>query len=382
MPHTPTDAPALREFSEWLNARRDLPVAEVFHDIVARFEARQSGAAGALTDEQVFAEMRKHDEWTTYGVHANVARLALKCYRALAAPSKADVPAVLTDARSDAMGDILALVDKFGRAAAEVAKLRRGDDIHVPVKAANEAREALKSRIRTALAVPADMVEVCAEDANNYCKILTLLGMEEEGDPVDGVRRLIAERDDLNEAAFKRVEALVDLDAIEVAAQACSALDLDTAQDRRDGGVVECPCCHGEGDVNLESDFCNFDGLALGVQFYGIGPAHGVAERYLRIANPRAVLELVKACRAASPEAAEAGWQPIETAPKEREVFFWLVPKTEDESYTDTSGRAIVANCKPYWKFARYGGWSSTMKAVLWREDLAAPPAAAPEVPT
>lgn len=36
------------------------------------------------------------------------------------------------------------------------------------------------------------MVSVIAEDANNYCRILTALGMEEEGDPVAEVERLIA----------------------------------------------------------------------------------------------------------------------------------------------------------------------------------------------
>lgn len=36
------------------------------------------------------------------------------------------------------------------------------------------------------------MVSVVAEDANNYCRILTALGMEEEGDPVTEVERLVA----------------------------------------------------------------------------------------------------------------------------------------------------------------------------------------------
>lgn len=33
-------------------------------------------------------------------------------------------------------------------------------------------------------------VRVTKEDANNYSRILTLLGMEEEGNPVEGVRQL------------------------------------------------------------------------------------------------------------------------------------------------------------------------------------------------
>ena len=39
------------------------------------------------------------------------------------------------------------------------------------------------------------MVSVTKEDANNYCRIVTLLGMEEEGSPVDGVEYLISLRD-------------------------------------------------------------------------------------------------------------------------------------------------------------------------------------------
>lgn len=36
------------------------------------------------------------------------------------------------------------------------------------------------------------MVEVTKEDANNYCRVLTALGMEEEGDPVAEIERLQA----------------------------------------------------------------------------------------------------------------------------------------------------------------------------------------------
>lgn len=40
------------------------------------------------------------------------------------------------------------------------------------------------------------MVEVTQEDANNYCRVLTALGMEEEGDPVAEIERLRASLDD------------------------------------------------------------------------------------------------------------------------------------------------------------------------------------------
>jgi hypothetical protein len=37
------------------------------------------------------------------------------------------------------------------------------------------------------------MVEVTQEDANNYCRVLAALGLEEEGDPVAEIERLRAE---------------------------------------------------------------------------------------------------------------------------------------------------------------------------------------------
>lgn len=50
------------------------------------------------------------------------------------------------------------------------------------------------------------MVEVTQEDANNYCRILTALGMEEEGDPVAAVEKLIAAADDDAELAHKAMQ--------------------------------------------------------------------------------------------------------------------------------------------------------------------------------
>ena len=92
----------------------------------------------------------------------------------------------------------------------------------------------------------------------------------------------------------------LNLDEIEAAARACTPLDLDSAQDHRadDDGWIECPHCGGEGIIELEGGYCNFDGKALGVQFYGIGHEFGAAERFIRAANPAVVLELVRIARA------------------------------------------------------------------------------------
>lgn len=53
--------------------------------------------------------------------------------------------------------------------------------------------------------------------------------------------------------------------------------DLATAERHTENETVECPLCH-EGEVEA-SDYCNIDGKALGVQFYGIGKEFGAHER-------------------------------------------------------------------------------------------------------
>jgi len=59
------------------------------------------------------------------------------------------------------------------------------------------------------------MVEVTQEDANNYCRVLTALGMEEEGDPADEIERLSAALRKANDQAehFERLWYLAKEDA-------------------------------------------------------------------------------------------------------------------------------------------------------------------------
>jgi len=59
---------------------------------------------------------------------------------------------------------------------------------------------------------------------------------------------------------------------------ACTKGDLSTAQRYIKAETVECPACHGDGEVDA-ADYCNFDGVALGVQFYGIGEHFGAHEK-------------------------------------------------------------------------------------------------------
>ncbi|UEP23146.1 hypothetical protein LL999_23160 [Burkholderia ambifaria] len=84
--------------------------------------------------------------------------------------------------------------------------------------------------------------------------------------------------------------------ALKQAALAATPQNIDSAQSidhYNDGRYIECPCCSGEGSVELEADFLNYDGMALGVQFYGIGNAPGAAEAYFRAASPASILALL-----------------------------------------------------------------------------------------
>lgn len=94
----------------------------------------------------------------------------------------------------------------------------------------------------------------------------------------------------------------LDLNELERFAKDATPQEIDASEiiEGDEGKIIECPICGGEGYVSLEADYCNFDDVAIGVQFYGIGNEHGAAERYYRAANPAVVLELVRRLRAAS----------------------------------------------------------------------------------
>jgi hypothetical protein len=87
------------------------------------------------------------------------------------------------------------------------------------------------------------------------------------------------------------------IEALKAAALAATPQDIDSAQEVErfpDGSrYCTCPACDGEGHVDLEADFCNYDGHALGVQFYGIGTEHGAAEAYFRAVKPATILALI-----------------------------------------------------------------------------------------
>ncbi|MCW2272432.1 hypothetical protein [Pseudomonas sp. JUb96] len=90
----------------------------------------------------------------------------------------------------------------------------------------------------------------------------------------------------------------LDLDAIEAAAKAATPQNFDSAQVAdTEEGWIECPGCGGEGSVELTADYLNYDGQALGVQFYGIGEPHVHAEAHYREARPAVVVAMVEEIR-------------------------------------------------------------------------------------
>lgn len=59
-------------------------------------------------------------------------------------------------------------------------------------------------------------------------------------------------------------------------------------------------------------------------------------------------------------------WQPIETAPRDEQVFFWVVTRTAEESYCDSSGKPIVSKHEPYLHQGKLKSWGATSKATHW----------------
>lgn len=101
------------------------------------------------------------------------------------------------------------------------------------------------------------------------------------------------------------------LDKLEALARAATPQNLDTAQDStKPTGYIECPDCGGEGTVELTADYCNYDGKAMGVQFYGIGPEHVAAEAFFRAANPATILALIAQARTVTCQPQAAMYQP------------------------------------------------------------------------
>lgn len=88
-------------------------------------------------------------------------------------------------------------------------------------------------------------------------------------------------------------ELMSDYSELKRLAYAATPQNFDSAEEKAENGYIECPHCGGSGEVELEADYCNYDGAAIGVQFYGIGHEFCAAEAFYRAANPAAVLALI-----------------------------------------------------------------------------------------
>ena len=89
-----------------------------------------------------------------------------------------------------------------------------------------------------------------------------------------------------------------EFEALRQAALKASPGDLDTVPNppteyggRDEGGECECPFC-GDGYVDVVT-YSNFDHVAMGVQFFGIGDEFGNYEAYFRQARPATILALL-----------------------------------------------------------------------------------------
>ncbi len=92
---------------------------------------------------------------------------------------------------------------------------------------------------------------------------------------------------------------------LKAAALAATPQDLDSAEGRAEGGYVECPRCNGDGELEVDATYWNYDNTAIGVQFFGVGNEFGAAERYLREANPKTMLTLIAHIEAMEKKIAE-----------------------------------------------------------------------------
>ncbi len=83
-----------------------------------------------------------------------------------------------------------------------------------------------------------------------------------------------------------------DLARLQEIAEKATPGDLDTAEHHDVNEDMDCPLCGGEGLVP-GSTFTNYDGHAVGVQFFGVGEQFGLNEAFHRAFTPAVALSLL-----------------------------------------------------------------------------------------
>lgn len=75
----------------------------------------------------------------------------------------------------------------------------------------------------------------------------------------------------------------------------------------------------------------------------------------------------IKKCMSLCWQAAAPQWQSMDSAPKDEEVWFWIVALEFGETFLDSSGRPILSPCEPHARLCKYGQWRALTKAILWQ---------------
>ena len=73
---------------------------------------------------------------------------------------------------------------------------------------------------------------------------------------------------------------MIDTTKLRELAQKATPQNFETAQIKTGNDAsIECPFCGGEGLIASEGGYCNYDGVAIGVEFYGVGTEFGQQRR-------------------------------------------------------------------------------------------------------
>lgn len=84
-----------------------------------------------------------------------------------------------------------------------------------------------------------------------------------------------------------------EIGALVEAGEKCTKFALDTAKSFDEGESCECPLCDGEGVVETDT-YMNMDGVALNVQFSGVGDEFTSWHKFVEIAaNTRPTLKAI-----------------------------------------------------------------------------------------